>query len=190
VLGRVVEPREKPLLLVVRGDVQQALDDGAAAVSVGPFEVVDRAVTPLDLVRRGELANPGDQHVLVLRPVEDADLPGGRQRLLDAPQEVVLELLGCRLLERRDAQPLRIDQAGRVPDGAALARGVHALEDEQDRAWVVSGPVRVQPFLEIGQLVADVRHRLLGVVLVAVESGRGARVDVGEHGDASQQLTQ
>ena len=44
--------------------------------------VVDRVVAPLDLLGRRQLVDPGDQHVLVVGAVEDADVARLRERLL------------------------------------------------------------------------------------------------------------
>jgi hypothetical protein len=72
--------------------VQHALHDHRARRGQPRLEVVDRAVAPLDLLRRRELAHARDQHVLVVRAVEDPDHAGRRHFLLDAPEEVVLAL--------------------------------------------------------------------------------------------------
>ena len=82
----------------------------------------------------GQLVHPDDQDVLVVGAVEDADVARLRQGVADPPQEVVLALLGGRRLEAGDLHALRVDQADRVAQHAALARGVHALEHQQDAA--------------------------------------------------------
>ena len=46
--------------------------------------------------------------LLVVRSVEDADTPPLRQGLRDAPEEVVVELLGGGLLERDHLDALRV----------------------------------------------------------------------------------
>ena len=68
-------------------------------------------------------------------------------------------------------RPMRIDQAGRVPDHAALAGGVHALQHKERRSRVVAGAVRVEALLEVGQLVAEAGDGVLGFRLAAMESG-------------------
>ena len=54
----------------------------------------------------------------------------GRSRVR-APQEVVLQFLGARVLEAEDLAALRIDAGHDVPDRAVLAGRVHRLEDQQ-----------------------------------------------------------
>ena len=116
---------------VVGRDVQHALDDRDPGAGQLGLEGVDRVVAALDLVLRGQLVHPDDQHVLVVAAVEDADAPLGRQRLADPPQEVVLQLLLGRRLERGDPHALGVDQADGVPEHAALPGGVHALQHQQ-----------------------------------------------------------
>ena len=75
------------------------------------LEVVDRVVAPLPDRLRHEIVDAHDEHVLVVRAVEDADHPLRRACGVDAPEEVVRELGGRRLLEGDDVAPLRVDGA-------------------------------------------------------------------------------
>ncbi len=78
VLVRVLEPGQQPLALLGGRDVQEALDDHAAVVGQRLLEAVDAAVAAADVHRQRQLAHLGDEHVLVLRTVEDADLSSFR----------------------------------------------------------------------------------------------------------------
>ena len=71
------------------------------------------------------------QHFLVIGAVEDADAAALRQALGDAPQEIVVELLGARRLERMHLAALRIDAGHHVLDDAVLAGRVHPLEHQE-----------------------------------------------------------
>ena len=73
-----------------------------------------------------------DQHLLVIGAVEDADPPAFRQTAGRAPEKIVLQFLGARLLEAENLAALRIDPGHHVLDGAVLAGGVHRLKDQQD----------------------------------------------------------
>jgi hypothetical protein len=42
-----------------------------------------------------------------------------------------------RLLEAGDVDALRVDAAEHVPDRAVLAAGVHRLQDDEDRVFVL-----------------------------------------------------
>ena len=145
------------------------------------LEVVDRVVAALDLGGGSERAHPADEHVLVVRPVEDADEPGLGQPLLDAPEEVVPQLLGGRRLERRERHALRVDAADDVPHDAALARGVHRLQDQQHR--VLRHPdaaLGEEPLLQVVELVEPGREVLAAVGLAAVDTRACSGIDVRE----------
>ena len=120
---------------------------------------------------------------------EDPDVAGGGQGPLDAPQEVVLQLDGGRLLEGGDLHTLRVDQSDSMAQGAALARGVHALEHQQDAAVAARTALGEEPLLEVGQLVPHPEESLLAVRLVPVVAGRrigGQRGQVDRAGREAQ----
>jgi len=180
VLLRVRQPLCEPLLLLIRAHVEHALDDRVALVGQPGLEVVDRAVAALDLRGVGEAAHPGDQHVLVVRAVEDTDVAGLRQPLLDAPEEVVRALLLGGGLEAVDPYALRVDQADGVAQHAALAAGVHPLQDEQHAALRTRRPLGPEAFLQVGELGTHGGQGRLAVGLRAVEAGRGVGLDRGQ----------
>ncbi len=115
--------------------------------------------------------------LLVVRAVEDADLAAGGQRELAPPQPVVRQLHLARLLERGHPHALRVQAAHDVLDRAVLARGVHRLEDHEQRP----APLGVQPLLqhvERGEVLGAARLRALlvqirgvvGVVIAQLEA--------------------
>src|SRR6185437_10842870 len=79
-----------------------------------------------------------------------------------APHEVMIELVVRRLLEGGDLAALRIDAVEHSLDRGILARGIHALEDEEQRPAILS----VELFLEIVETLAVGLDDLLAVVLV------------------------
>ncbi len=79
----------------------------------------------------GELPDAHRDDVLVVRAVEDADLAACGHACVDAPEEVVRQLLGRRRLERLDATALRVHAGEHRADHAVLAGCVHALQHEQ-----------------------------------------------------------
>ena len=144
------------------------------------LEVVDRAVTPVDLGGGGEAAYPGDQHVLVVAPVEDADHAGlGCVRSI-APEEVVPLLVPRGGLERRQADPLRVQQPGAVLDDPTLAGGVHPLENEQNAPLPVDLRLCVEPLLQLGQRIRKLAERSLALLLTALEPGSRPAVVLSE----------
>ena len=130
--------------------------------------------------RRHEPVHAHDEHVLVVRPVEDADLTGTGQCPPDAPEEGVGQLLGRRLLERREVDSLRVDCTDDVPHDAALARRVEALDDEQQGAPAAAARLGVEPLLQPGEPLGAVYQLLRGRCLAALAAGGRIRVESGQ----------
>jgi hypothetical protein len=74
----------------------------------------------------------------------------------------MVEFVAGRLLERMDIAALRIDAVENALDGAVLAGGVHALEDQQQRPAVLG----VKLFLKLAEALAVGLENFLGLVLV------------------------
>ena len=159
-LGRIREPLGEPLALLLRRDVEEALEHGRPLLDEQPLELDDplRPAAPHLLRREPEHADRHD--VLVVRAVEDADHPARGALGMHAPEEVVRELVRRRRLEGGDAATLRVDAGEDMPDRAVLARCVEALEDEQD----APRSLRVEPLLqrrELSEQLLELRFRLL-----------------------------
>ena len=116
------------------------------------------------------------QHLLVVRAVEDADAAALGQRLGDAPEEVVIELLRARRLEGMHLAALRVDARHHVLDRAVLAGRVHRLEDGEHRQTVL----RVELLLQRGQPLDPVGEQRLGVRLLDVEPAGVGRIEIRE----------
>ena len=109
-----------------------------------------------------------DEHLLVVAPVEDADASSLGQRPVDAPEEVVVELLGRWHLEGEDLTPGRIQPGENLADRAVLARRVHRLEHEEEGVAVLG----VEHPLLFAKLVDDVFQLLLRRLLPRRVVGR------------------
>ena len=129
----IVHALLKALPLLLLRDVQEHLHHRRALVREHslPFADVRRATLP-DLLR-GELQHANGDDVLVVRPVEDADLSARRERGVHPPQVVVSELGRCRRPERRDTTTLRAENREDPPDDAVLAGCVETLEHAAER---------------------------------------------------------
>ena len=99
----IVETSDEPALLLVLRHVQEELHDLRAGVVEVAFEGIDvlepLAPEAVPAIARGQALsvqplgmNPKRNDLFVVRAVEDADPSPLRQRLRDAPQEVVVEL--------------------------------------------------------------------------------------------------
>ena len=78
----------------------------------------------------------GDEYLLKVGAVEYADLTARRQLARGAPQKIVFQLLGARVLEAEYLAALRVDSRHDVLDAAVLTGCVHGLENEQQRVAV------------------------------------------------------
>ena len=93
------------------------------------------------------------QHFFVIGAIEYADVTALGQPARRAPEKIVFQLFGARLLETGDLAALWVDPGHHVTNGAVLAAGVHPLEDQQQRITVgcvvkalqSSTPRRVRP---------------------------------------------
>jgi len=157
--------------------VQKALHDHGAGGGEPLLEPVDGRVAARPDAPRGEVAHAHRDDVLVLRAVEHREHSGPRQLLADPPEEVVRELLLGGSAERHDVHPARVDLADDVLDRAALARRVHALEDQQDAARAARAPLGVELLLQRGDPLRQRGLGVPGVGLLAVEAGRRAGID-------------
>ena len=77
------------------------------------------------------------QHLLVIRPVEDADLTALGELARGAPEEIVLQFLGRGRLERKHLAALRIDSRHDVLDRPIFAGRVQRLQDHKNRPAVL-----------------------------------------------------
>ncbi len=107
----------------------------------------------------------GDQNLLVIGAVEDPDPPALGERARRPPEEIVLELLGARVLETEDLTALWIDPRHHVRDGAVLAGRVHGLKDQQQRVLIRG----VEEVLQLAQLRHLVREERLVRLLRSIE---------------------
>src|SRR5260221_869057 len=118
-----------PLLLA--GDMEEELDDEGAALREQLLEMIDVRVALFPDVARHELMHACDQHVLVVRAIEDPyNAERGRPNV-DAPEKVVALLFGGWHFEAGDFAAHRVDPCHDVLDGAVLARGIHTLQHYQ-----------------------------------------------------------
>ena len=96
---------------------------------------------------------PDDEHLFVVRPVEDPDLPPIRQPFLVAAQEILVELGRRRDLEALHPHALRVDAAHDVTDRPILARGIECLQDDEDAVGVLRSESRLVIRKELDPLV-------------------------------------
>ena len=77
-----------------------------------------------------------DQNFLVIGTVEDADPAALGKAARRAPEKVMLQIFGARMLKTEDLAAFRIDAGHDVPDDAVFAGSIHPLKDQQQRVLV------------------------------------------------------
>ena len=105
-----------------------------------------------------------DQRLFVVTAVENADAAAFGHALRATPQEIVVEFLAGRRLERVDLAALRVDPGHHVFDRAVFARGIHGLENQQHRPLVL----RIKFVLQFGQRLDTHGQRLFRARFVLV----------------------
>ncbi len=169
----IVETLLQPPALLVPRDMQEDLDDTGSLVREHLLERTDVLVAALPHTLLHELAHADGDHVLIVRAVEDHDLAARRAEVVDPPEVVVRKLRGGRRLERLDAAALRIDSGEDGSDRAVLARGVHALEDEQHGA----GRLGEEPQMQLAEPLNEHLETLEPVLFTGgVDSRAGGKV--------------
>jgi hypothetical protein len=137
----------EPGALFGLGDREPQLGEREAALVQHLLEQRGLAQEDLVLALGAEAHHPLDAGAVVPGPVEQHDLPGGRE-LGDVAVEVPLAALGLRGLgQRDDPGGARVEVLHEPLDRAALARGVAALEQDH-----VLGAGVLRPVLELQQL--------------------------------------
>src|SRR4029450_7048675 len=97
--------------------------------------------------------HPDDQHLLVVRPIEDADLAARWQPFLVAAQEVLVELERRGDLEALYPHALRVEAAHHVADRPVLACRIERLKHNHDAVRVLSSEPRLVIHKELDPLV-------------------------------------
>src|SRR6202034_1139256 len=132
VLFRIVDAREEAPALLLLGEMQEELDDaGAVAVQValeshdGLIALIPDGLSAAGIRQSFPAQDLGvhahDEHLLVVRAVEDSDLAALGQIARGTPEEVVLEFGGARMLEAEHIATLRIHTRHYVRDDPVLA---------------------------------------------------------------------
>src|SRR5215470_3064344 len=138
-LVRFVEPAEESLLLLAARHVQEELEHDQTLMAQVPLEMRDvgQSLLPDVLARAGRrqlllledvLMHAYDQDLLVVRAVENADMPTRGEAPDVPPEEIVIEIRCRGLLERENLAALRVETRHDMLDGAVLPCGVHDLK--------------------------------------------------------------
>src|SRR5262249_25096185 len=145
-----IDPADKSLSLFFLGDVEEELQNFRSVPVEMLFEIEYRLIAffPDGLLvqklgREGLISQDfrmyaDDEHLLVIRPIEDADSAAFREALCRPPEKIMIQFHCTRVCEAKDLATLRIDSGHHVANDAVLPGSIHGLEDEQQRVAVGS----------------------------------------------------
>src|SRR5262249_26387158 len=128
---RIVQALREARELFFRTDVQIEFQDARAVLDQHFLEIVDQVVTLGPDRARNQVMNAYHEDILVVRAIENRDLPLRRSAHMDAPQKIVRAFDLARLLEPINERSLRIDAAEYVTDHAVFPGRVERLQDDQ-----------------------------------------------------------
>ena len=115
--------------------MQEEFEDSGAIGSMASFEVVDLLVALGPHCLRHQIVHAHNQHVFVVRAIEDGDFaPFGYLRF-DAPQKVVRQFFLGWLFEAGDAAAGGIHGADDVLDYAIFAAGIEACKQTSNERF-------------------------------------------------------
>ena len=141
VLERVIAARDKAAQLFLAAHREPVLVKMHAAVHQHAFQLRRLAQELQVFVRRAEAHYPLDTGAVVPGAVEKDHFAGGRQMLDIALEEPLPALVIRGLVQRHHASATRVQVLHVALDGAALAGGVTALEQDHDFLAALAHPV-------------------------------------------------
>ncbi len=188
VLERIVAARDEAPQLFLAAHREPVLEQQDAAVGEHALQLRRLAHELQVLQRRTEAHDPLDAGAVVPGAVEEDHLAGGGQ-MLDVALEIPLALLlGGRFLQGYDPRAARVQVFHEALDGAALAGGVAAFEqDHHALAGLLHPALHLEQFdlqVVLGLLVLVAAHpRVIGIVRRQARRGAVLAAAVGRTGD-------
>ena len=74
----------------------------------------------------------GNQHIFVVRTVENADSSSFRERAIDTPEIIMVQFFSRRLFERIHLASLWVNAGHHMLDSPVFSCSIHRLKDNQD----------------------------------------------------------
>src|SRR5581483_2041853 len=87
---RVPLARQQTLLLFIKTDVEEEFKYDGAVIGEQLLEVVDLVITPTPDLLRHKIMDARNQHIFIVRTIENAHDPSRWRDLVNAPEEIVL----------------------------------------------------------------------------------------------------
>ena len=96
---RITQPVVEASFLLVLADMQEKFEYLDTVICQDLLEGVNLTVPVGPNLRRNDVVDPHDQHVFVVRAVEDPYITTPRHGFVNAPQKVMIQLVSRRFLE-------------------------------------------------------------------------------------------
>ena len=122
----------EPLFLLVFADVKEKFQNDGIQFTLELLESIDLVVTFLPDFLGHQVVNPRCKHVLIMGPVEYANVPMARHGTFNPPQKVMIQFLPYRNLERHNRAALRVETSHYMFDRAVLATRILSLKHDQE----------------------------------------------------------
>jgi len=183
ILFSLIDAMKEPFPLLLSGEMQINLNDVGSIVMEVSLQIEDGAkpFRPDGLVIHIHLwesfaaenlrMHANDQHLLIIRPIGDADPPAFWEVTICAPQKIVLQFAVAGLFESEYLAALGVDTGHHVLDGPIFSGRVHPLEDQQ-HSKAVGG---IEKLLQHAQLCNMLRLKLAIVLHRFVHRLHGCR---------------
>src|ERR1700730_13607832 len=83
---RVLDARFESVLLLFLADMQEKLENSNSILGQHPLEIVDLTIALAPDLLVNQVVHSHDEHVLIMRAVEDSDVAQVRYGFVDAPE--------------------------------------------------------------------------------------------------------
>src|SRR5579863_3498445 len=133
--------------------MKEELENEGSVGRMAAFEVIDLRVALRPYCLGNEIVYAHNQHIFVVRAIEDCDFAPFRHLRFDAPQKIVGQFFLGWLFEVRHAASVWVHRADDVLDHAVFAAGVESLQADQQGTFLF----REQHLLQLAHLFAEPR---------------------------------
>ncbi len=132
-LSGIIQPLFETLQLLLFGDVQVKLEDSGVMLDETLLKGVDAVISFGPDTFGDKIVDTNDQHIFVMRAVENHNFSPSRDSPVCPPKEVVGQFFPGGLTERRHPATLGVHGTQNVLDCAIFSASVHGLEADQKR---------------------------------------------------------
>src|SRR6266536_3004928 len=116
--------------------MQVELEKNHVILSQQALKVVNGGVAATPDLLWHQVMHAHHQHVLIVGAIENADDTSAWYNPMHTPEEVMVQLPGCRYFKRTHLASLRIDSGENLVNRISLATGIHPLQHDKQAMMV------------------------------------------------------